>query len=80
MLPHISRGDNYADVMTKALAQTLFYRHMNFIMGQIVPACTYAAMNLVVRKVYDRTSSQGQLGHWHRRIALCAMATHLNLN
>ena len=30
---------------------------MNFIMGRIVPAYAYAAMNLVIHRVYDRTTT-----------------------
>ncbi len=36
-LIRISTNDNYADVMTKATARTLFYRHMNYIMGKVIP-------------------------------------------
>ena len=36
-LVRISTSDNYSDVMTKATARTLFYRHMNYIMGKILP-------------------------------------------
>ena len=57
ILHRINTSDNYADAMTKALARTLFYRHMNFIMGRIVPAYAYAGMNLVVRRVYDKTTT-----------------------
>ncbi len=37
-LLRIATNDNYADVMTKATARTLFYRHMNYIMGKIIPS------------------------------------------
>ena len=36
-LLRIATNDNYADVMTKATARTLFYRHMNYVMGKIIP-------------------------------------------
>jgi hypothetical protein len=36
----ISTHDNSADAMTKATPRTLFYRHMNHIMGRLIP--TYA--------------------------------------
>ena len=36
-LLRISTTDNYSDVMTKATARTLFYRHMNYILGKIIP-------------------------------------------
>jgi deoxyuridine 5'-triphosphate nucleotidohydrolase len=39
-LERISTGDNYADVMTKATGRTIFYRHMNFILGKIPPKYT----------------------------------------
>ena len=34
----ISTHDNTADAMTKAIPRTLFYCHMNHIMGQIIPS------------------------------------------
>ena len=37
ILHQINTADNYVDAMTKALGRTLFYRHVNFIMGKIVP-------------------------------------------
>ena len=36
-LHSIKTSDNYADAMTKPQARTLFHRHMNYIMGKIVP-------------------------------------------
>ena len=39
-LDRITTNDNYADVMTKATGRTLFYRHMNFILGKIPPKYT----------------------------------------
>jgi len=36
-LARISTNDNYSDVMTKATARTLYYRHMNYILGKIIP-------------------------------------------
>ena len=36
-LLRIGTGDNESDAMTKNLARTLFYRHLEYIMGKIVP-------------------------------------------
>jgi deoxyuridine 5'-triphosphate nucleotidohydrolase len=36
-LKRINTADNYSDVMTKATARTLFYRHMDFILGKTIP-------------------------------------------
>ena len=36
-LLRITTHDNFSDVMTKATARTIFYRHNNYIMGKIVP-------------------------------------------
>jgi len=33
----IDTSDNWADVLTKATSRTLFHRHMNFILGKVVP-------------------------------------------
>ena len=54
ILHRINTSDNYADAMTKALGQTLFYRHVNFILGKFVPQFAYNMMDLVVRRLYDR--------------------------
>ena len=45
-LKRINTSDNYADVMTKATGRTLFYRHMNYILGKILPA--YCLRNLSI--------------------------------
>ena len=37
LLKRISTADNYSDAMTKPLARTLFYRHMDYIQGKYVP-------------------------------------------
>ena len=49
ILHQINVADNYADAMTKALGRTLFYQHVNFKVGKIVPQFAYGMMNLVVR-------------------------------
>jgi len=36
-LHRIPTADNFSDAMTKAQGATLFYRHMNYIMGRVVP-------------------------------------------
>jgi hypothetical protein len=36
-LKRIATADNYADVQTKATGRTIFYRHMNYILGCIPP-------------------------------------------
>ena len=52
MILHRSNtGDNYADAMTKALARTLFYWYMSFVMGQIVLEYAYKTMNLAVHRI-----------------------------
>ena len=58
VLRRINTADNYADALTKALGRTLFYRHMNFIMGQITPMYAYDAMDLSVRRFFDSTISR----------------------
>jgi hypothetical protein len=45
-LKRINTTDNYADVMTKSTGRTLFYRHMNYILGKIIP--TYCRQNLSI--------------------------------
>lgn len=38
VLKRIQTSHNYADAMTKALARTLFYKHMTYIQGKHLPA------------------------------------------
>ena len=40
VLERIATADNFADVFTKAQGRTLFYRHMDFIMGRVRPEYT----------------------------------------
>ena len=40
--------------MTKPLARTLFYRHMNYIIEQVTPEYAHRKMDLVVRRLYDK--------------------------
>jgi len=56
-LKRIATADNYADAMTKNVGRTLFYRHMNFIMGRVVPAYAYKRGDLSFRVLYDKTAS-----------------------
>ena len=58
LLRHINTADNYADALTKALGRTLFYRHMNFIMGRSTPMYAYDHMDLSVRQFFDLTISR----------------------
>ena len=37
LMKHIKTSINSADSMTKAVARTLFYRHMDYIMGRYIP-------------------------------------------
>ena len=55
-LQRINTADNYADAMTKALGRTLFYRHVNYIMGKIVPTYAYRK-ELIFRFLYDKALS-----------------------
>ena len=36
-LKRINTADNESDLMTKNLARTLFYRHTEYFMGNIIP-------------------------------------------
>ena len=36
-LKHIATHDNESDAMTKNLGRTLFYRHIDYIMGKTLP-------------------------------------------
>ena len=57
-LKRICTSDNYSDVMTKATGRTLFYRHMNYIMGKIRP--TYASkIKLSVSRLFCSLKQTG---------------------
>ena len=56
-LKRIATADNYSDAMTKNVGRTLFYRHMNFIMGRIVPAYAYKRKDITFRVLYDKHAS-----------------------
>ena len=58
-LKRINTTDNYSDVMTKATGRTLFYRHMNYILGKITPS--YCRQNLSILKTpYSHNSKSKQ--------------------
>ena len=54
-LKRISTTDNYSDVMTKATGRTLFYRHMNYILGKILPI--YCRKSLSISNSYSHNSN-----------------------
>ena len=54
-LKRIATADNYSDAMTKNVGRTLFYRHMNFVMGRVVPVYAYKRGDLSFRVLYDKT-------------------------
>ncbi|GFH58496.1 hypothetical protein CTEN210_14972 [Chaetoceros tenuissimus] len=57
-LERINTSDNYSDALTKAVGTTLFYPHMNFIMGKIVPEyALHKDTNLSFRRIYDMNLS-----------------------
>ena len=57
-LKRINTSDNYADVMTKATGRTLFYRHMNYILGKIPPS--YCRQNLSILKTPSSHNSKSR--------------------
>lgn len=57
-LKRINTTDNYADVMTKATGRTLFYRHMNYILGKVIPS--YCRQNLSILKILYSHNSKIQ--------------------
>ena len=38
ILKRVVTADNESDLLTKNLSRTLFYRHIEYIMGKVVPA------------------------------------------
>ena len=40
--------------MTKALGRTLFYRHMNYVMGRTIPEYARVHLSLRIQKLSDR--------------------------
>ena len=47
VLKYIGTGDNKSDGMTNPLLQTLFYRHMDFILGKLPPTYVTAPKSTV---------------------------------
>ena len=47
ILKYIKTSMNTSDAMTKAVARTLFYRHMDYIMGRKIPEYTMKVMNML---------------------------------
>ena len=53
-LKRIDTSDNYSDSMTKALGRTLFYRHMNYVMGRTIPEYARVHLSLRIQRLSDR--------------------------
>ena len=51
----IATSDNSADAMTKATPKTLFYRHMNHVMGKLVP---HYATHLATERVNQQRNNE----------------------
>ena len=51
-LHRIPTADNFSDAMTKALGGTLFYRHMNYIMGKVVPEYAKELINPSIKRLF----------------------------
>ena len=49
-LHRIPTADNFSDAMTKSLGGTLFYRHMNYIMGKVVPEYARALIHPSIKR------------------------------
>ena len=44
--------DNFSDAMTKSQGATLFYRHMNYIMGRVVPQYVKALLKPSIKRLF----------------------------
>ena len=65
MLKHISTIINSADAATKAVGRTLFYRHMGFIMGRMIPE--YIADEVMKISKHDpKNEVDGKTGNAHQ--------------
>ena len=51
-LHRIPTADNFSDAMTKATGGTLFYRHMNYIMGRVVPEYAKTLINPSIKRLF----------------------------
>ena len=52
-LKRIGTNDNESDVMTKNVGRTLFYRHIDYMMGKVIPE--YALAHTKDLLLQDRT-------------------------
>ena len=77
-LRRISTHDNYSDAMTKALARTLFYRHMNFIQGKIIPHYAYAYQYRDRQYDYNNTNINAEIKllHFTPFLLHCTVSLH----
>jgi hypothetical protein len=67
-LDRITAADNYADVMTKATGRTLFYRHMNHILGKIPPKYTGLQTNRILSTNTQDEDTRSLSCLEHRRV------------
>ena len=53
-LKRIDTADNFADSMTKPLGRTLFYSHMNYVMGRLIPEYLRETLSPRIQRLSDR--------------------------
>ena len=53
-LKRIDTADNFADLMTKPLGRTLFYRHMNYVIGRLIPEYLQESLSPRIQRLSDR--------------------------
>ena len=58
-LKRVATTDNESDVMTKNLGRTLFYRHLDYTMGKVIPEYAHKIVQHCVLKSTDPQSTGG---------------------
>ena len=56
-LEQIDTADNFSDIFTKATNKSLFYCHMDYIMGQHIPEYIYKNNKFFIKRMFDQNVS-----------------------
>ena len=58
-LKRVGTTDNESDAMTKNLGRTLFYRHLDYMMGKVIPAYAHQTVQHCALRSTDPQSTGG---------------------
>ena len=68
-LEQIDTADNFADVFTKATNKSIFYHHMDYVMGQQIPDYMSKNNKFFLKRMFDQNVSLNFHSHFdHGRV------------